>query len=533
MLCATGRIAERRRHSAARGTAGASGVRMAREPEFARADLDRAHDAMRRALIGRWEADTWTFPLQEAGRRSYTFHFACRSPGIRLELKYALWRKFDAGEWDATGNHRNESLALTRLGAWLDKEAPAARSLLDRPPHDWEVALRAHLAGEGRLSADVRQVLMADQRYRAYPEEDRRIRLLRQIRAMVLSACDTRPELEKDVWDLAALGVPQHPLTGTRRLDFAAIPQPWLRALAQRYLARTLPGVSAADCQSRLRAIGRFADFLGRAAPGDAVPALDRPLILAYLADLERQELSVDAHYRAVQLVRHFLETSAYELEAVGLPRERLIFDRDFPARPTLPDEILPAAVLARVWAELPHLAEPARLQVGLLLACGLLVGELCTLGIDCLTDAPDGTPWLRMAEGGARERAVPLVDPGLAAAVRAQRAIVREKWGERATYLFPSARSPDKPYRYTVFRQVLNAWAVRREIRDETGAIFRFRSRQFRHTVGRELAGEAVPLEVLADLFGHRGLAMVRRYRRPGADRLRAELERARRDAP
>ena len=506
---------------------------MAREPEFGRADLDRAHDVMRRALVGRWEADTWTFPRQEAGRRSYTFRFTCRSPGIRLELKYAVWRKFDAGEWGEAGNHRNESLALTRLGAWLDEEAPAGRSLLERPPQKWEAALRAHLAAEGRLSADVRQVLMADQRYRSYPEEDRRIRLLRQIRSTVLSACDIRPELEKDVWDLAALGVPQHPLAGTRRLDFAAIPQPWLSALARRYLARMLPGVSAVDCQSRLRAIGRFAEFLGRVAPGDPAPALDRPLILAYLADLERQGLSVDAHYRAVRLVRHFLETAAYELEAAGLPRERLIFDRDFPVRPTLSDEILPAAVLARVRTELPHLAEPARLQVGLLLACGLLVGELCTLGIDCPTDGGDGMAWLRMAGGGARERAVPLVDPGLAAAVRVQQAIVRARWGERATYLFPSARSPDKPYRYTVFRQVLNEWAVRREIRDEAGALFRFRSRQFRHTVGRELAGEAVPLEVLADLFGHRGLAMVRRYRRPGADHLQAELERAHRDAP
>ncbi|MDP9371489.1 MAG: hypothetical protein M3Q65_03340, partial [Chloroflexota bacterium] len=103
-------------------------------------------------LTGRWAEDVWSFPAVRRDRGPITLHFkfTCRSAGLNLELKYALWRKFDRGQWQLAFNDQSMPNILAHLVRWLDATAPEARSFLDRPLLWWETALRSWLVAGDR-----------------------------------------------------------------------------------------------------------------------------------------------------------------------------------------------------------------------------------------------------------------------------------------------------------------------------------------------------------------------------------------------
>ncbi len=53
-------------------------------------------------LTGFWTEDSWGFHLKD-GKPQRFLHFTVTSPSLKIELKYAFWRKFDSGEWKKTG----------------------------------------------------------------------------------------------------------------------------------------------------------------------------------------------------------------------------------------------------------------------------------------------------------------------------------------------------------------------------------------------------------------------------------------------
>ncbi len=123
---------------------------------------------------------------------------------------------------------------------------------------------------------------------------------------------------------------------------------------------------------------------------------------------------------------------------------------------------------------------------------------------------------------------AIPLVNDEVVAAIQAQQRDIRERWGTACPYLFPSLRSPTKPFQQGTFSTLLNGWAIAQDIRDRTGRVYRFQSHQFRHSVGMRLINDDVPLDVISRLLGHRSITMTEVYARKRAETVRAELARA-----
>ncbi len=483
-------------------------------------------------LTGTWAEDSWPMQCRVPGQKGKQvqrfFHFTFASSSLTIEFKYALWYHLTRGEWQTPWSQENLFYALRLLVSWLNQIAPATHSLLEKSQEFWVCSLRSWLVQTGHYTPSSGKHLTSSQTYTTYPKEDRRIALFRVVYRTLADAYDDRLETDKEIWDLRKLGLSLNFSQSTHQLNFTVIAQPWLRALAQRYLKYNLAIHSVGDCVSKLTAIRQFSQFLAHMAPQAEASALDRALMLRYLGFLQEQKLAVGTQHNYLVALRMFLDTCAHQLNVPGLSREPLIFDDDLVKRPEYGTREVPEEVLVQLRNHLQALPTISLRMVTILLEVGLRISELCQLPLDCLICDDKHEWYLRFYQSKThREHVIPLVEEELVAAIQAQQQDMRAQWGTTCPYLFPSPLVQTKPYHQKTFSHHLNTWALKYEIKDRSEQLYRFTAHQFRHTVGMRLINEDVPLEVVSRLLGHRSLTMTQVYARVRDKKLRTDLER------
>ena len=372
---------------------------------------------------------------------------------------------------------------------------------------------------------------MASQEYTEYRREDEKILLFRQLYMTIRNAYDDRPALEKDKWDMREMGLAVNLVSGKYYLNFTLISQPWLRQLAKKFMEYRINKLSPGHCIKMLNSLGTFSQFLETHAPDASISSIDRSLIIEYIAFLRTKDLKSKSRAGLLIDLRTFLETCVCLLNIEGLPRERLIFGDDIPKRDTGPSREIPEGVLVQLRKHLTSLGTTMLRMVVILLETGMRVGELCNLSLDCLMQNEKQEWYVCFYQMKSKqEHVVPLIDEEIVSLIQAQQLDIRKQWGEACSYLFPSARTSALPFQYTMFTRRLNEWAREKEIRDDTGRLYRFQSHQFRHSVGMRLMNNDVPLEVIARLLGHSSVEMTKVYARKRNSVIREEFERARR---
>ncbi len=478
-------------------------------------------------LTGSWAKDTWVFYTQD-GKYWRSLVFNITSPSLKIELKYAFWRKFDSGEWNAAGKLPRQLHEARHVITWLNQAAPEAQSLLEKSLEQWELAFRSFLVKTGKYKTKTTKRLTAIQQVVSYQVEDGRIYLLRRIYKIVSEGYDDRPEKEKDVWDMQKLGLNVDLTAAYRSLDFTRISQPWLRTQAKAFLEYNMATHSSADCYSKLMCLRQFSLFLDQIYPTARLSDLDRAMMVAYMSYLQECGHSETWRRQLLISLRIFLETCAHRLSIAGMIKERIIFDDDLPKESkALPREI-PEEVLVQLRRHLDALPTTTLRMVVILLECGMRINELCNLPLDCLICDDKHEWYLRFYQRKMKqEHIIPLVNEAVVGAIQAQQKEMKEKWGNTCYYLFPRPKSPRLPFKQAAFSGALNKWAYTKEIRDQTEDLYHFQSHQFRHTVGMRLINEDVPLDVIRRLLGHASVRMTERYAHKRATQVRAELER------
>lgn len=207
-------------------------------------------------------------------------------------------------------------------------------------------------------------------------------------------------------------------------------------------------------------------------------------------------------------------------------PPRRLFFRTDNPRLPRPLPRYLPVDSDRRLGQELA--VSPYRLAADALLlqrACGLRIGELLDLEIDCVHDVPGQGSWLKVPLGKLdTERMVPLDSETLTLLDRitdtrsAGRPIRHPRTGRPAQFLF------------THHGQRLSQNAVRAELDRAAvlAGIGHVTSHQLRHTYATALVNAGVSLQALMALLGHSSGEMSLRYGRLFDATVRQEYERA-----
>jgi integrase len=207
-------------------------------------------------------------------------------------------------------------------------------------------------------------------------------------------------------------------------------------------------------------------------------------------------------------------------------PGRRLFFRTDNPRLPRPLPRYLPVDADRKLTQELA--VSTYRLAADALLlqrACGLRIGELMDLEIDCVHEVPGQGSWLKVPLGKLdTERMVPLDEETLtlldriAATRSGGRPIRHPRTGRPAEFLF------------THHGQRLSQNAVREELAraaDRAG-IGHVHSHQLRHTYATALVNAGVSLQALMALLGHSSAEMSLRYARLFDATVRLEYERA-----
>jgi integrase/recombinase XerD len=478
-------------------------------------------------LTGFWAEDTWLFTSQQG--KTYQMSFPLPASALQAEIKYALRTKFESGRWKTNGNLSPMCREVKAIEEWLKQLPLMPSSFMQKPLDHWEMSLRSYLVQTGHYRRGTGRELSADQTYVERWEEDSRIRLLRQIYTIVAQAYDDREETEKDVWDMRHLGVTLNLTASGYLLNFTPIAQQWLRSLAKTFIKYNLSVHSPGDCLAKMQTLREFSRFLTAHHSTVGIAEINRTLIVSFLNYLKAQGKTSHRVMTHLIHLRAFLEGCAYHLNIVGLTKERLILEGDFPKLPQSQPRDLPAEVLGQLREHLETLPTTVLRMVVILLEGGLRISELCTLRLSCLVHDDRNEWYLHFYQWKAKqEHVIPLVDEAVVAAIQAQQHAIRERWGDACQYLFPSPLFPQFPFKARTFTRMLNEWAYEKQICDQSGKLYHFQSHQFRHTLGMQLINEDVPLDVISRLFGHGSLSMTQRYAHKRAAKLRAELERA-----
>ncbi len=489
--------------------------------------------ALQELLVGSWAEDTWIFTPSNRKRSTRYLRFMLSSPSLKTEVKYAIWKKFDTGRCKINADHGEFVTSLTLLMEWLNHYTPSIQSLMEKTLEEWELSFRDYLKQSGHFKHRKKKSLLANQEYIEYAAEDRRITLLRQIFATIREAYDDRPETEREIWDMRKMGLAVNLAGGIRLLNFTLIAQPWLRCLTREFMKYNIVVNSPGDCYAKLEHVLKFSEFLTKRYPEALIstPAIDRALMVQYIRFLREEKISDVRRSKLLSGLRVFLETCAFRLEMAEVPRERVIYNDDFPKILQGQSREIPNGVLAQLREHLNALPTTILRMVVILLECGLRINECCSLPLNCFTCEDKQHRFLHFYQiKSKQEHIIPIVEEAVIKTIQTQQQFIREQHGVESPYLFPSIKSHLLPFKIGTFTHILNRWAREQNIRDAKGELYRFKTHQFRHTVGMRLINDDVPIDIISRLFGHHSLMMTQIYAQKRDEQVAEDLERARR---
>jgi integrase len=301
------------------------------------------------------------------------------------------------------------------------------------------------------------------------------------------------------------------------------------------YLDRKLATCKRKTVSSLATRLAAFGGFLADHDPDlESLAGLDRRRhiepFLTWLAtgagNGHGEPISVADHVRRVNAAANFL-AEITEWGWADAPTRRLLFPSDLPRTPRPLPRYLPVDADRRLTQALA--AEPVyRLAADALLlqrACGLRIGELLDLELDCLHQVPGQGSWLKVPLGKLdTERMVPLDDDTVdlvdrIIATRTDgRPIRHPRSGRPAQFLF------------THHGKRLSQNAVRDQLdrSSQRAGIGHVTSHQLRHTYATALINAGVSLQALMALLGHVSAEMSLRYARLFDATVRTEYERA-----
>jgi integrase len=322
------------------------------------------------------------------------------------------------------------------------------------------------------------------------------------------------------------------PLSFTERMHDVSEP---IRSTLVAYLERkqaTCGTKTVSSLASRLTDFGRFLAVIDPEMT--SLAGLDRRRhIEPYLTWLVHApnskndgEISVAERGRRVLAVTSLL-TDITEWGWDEAPARRVTFRDDVPRLPRPLPRYLPHDVDRRLQDALREHADNVLAADALLLqrACGLRIGELLDLELDCVHEVPDNGAWLKVPLGKLdTERMVPL-DPETVTLIdeiieiRSHgRALPHPRYHRPAQFLF------------THHGRRLTQSAVRNELdrAAATAGLGHLTSHQLRHTYATSLVNAGVSLQALMALLGHVSAEMSLRYGRLFDTTVRTEYDRA-----
>jgi integrase len=470
-----------------------------------------------------WAAEPLPVRLAANGSTRPLITFLILHGGLRPGYDYLLERKFSSIWRDAEGCPVGAGLALFCSTAQQLGFAERVR-----------IATASQVPARLLIQTGRPLILLTDQDLDAFTDAcaEREQRTGKSWRHYQAAVSNTRRVL----FHLQVLPTPTAPASAIAFTDRLHAATPPVRAALVAYLERKRATCAPKTVSSLATRLKHFGVFLARVDPAlNSIADLQRcrhiePYLSAQVDAVNTktgQVITVAERARRVLALAGFL-TDITEWGWPDAPTRRLVFRDDIPKLPKVLPRYLPVDADRRLTEQLRRPGagnELAACALRLQRACGLRIGELLDLELDCVHELPGQGAWLKVPLGKLEsERMVPLDEEVLdlidhIIAIRSPgQPLPHPRYRRRAQFLF------------THHGRRLSQNAVREQLERAADAagLGHTTPHQLRHTYATALVNAGVSLQSLMALLGHVSAEMSLRYGRLFDTTIRDEYERA-----
>jgi integrase len=326
-------------------------------------------------------------------------------------------------------------------------------------------------------------------------------------------------EITEDVLTALELGleVYDYDKRGSK-LNLSKISQIWLKQEFKRFIRYKANHSSFATLRNYLYSIQCFSLFLSQYQLAiNNIEEINRSIVIDYINHLNLTNKNTKIINDNLVHLQNFFETGFIN-HWFKLPPYLIRPEDKFKRQKNLP-RYIPEEVMFQLNEHLDALPEPIMRMVLVIQECGLRIGELCLLKINCLKQDSKGDWFIQFMRYKMKNEDTIPISLELAKVIQEQQNYIQELFGHTYTYLF-CGRNPGGGFnpvprviRPESFINFLKKLADENNICDQSGKKWNFQTHQFRHTVGTRMINNGVPQHIVQRYLGHESPEMTSVY--------------------
>lgn len=333
-----------------------------------------------------------------------------------------------------------------------------------------------------------------------------------------------------DVWDVRDLGLRVSEYDRQPKLVFIRIQQDWLKTATKKFIRYMAATKQLGTLQEYISKLNTFSSFIYELYPEINPSEINRDLLIEYINYLTQKKKTPRNRALILSALNVFFETALLN-GWLKIP-SHLIRSGDFPIHTKSLPRYIPEEVMQQLNQHLSKLPEPVMRMVLVIQECGLRVGELLQLQINCLKQDAKGDSRIQFVRWKMKKEEILPISSELAAVIQEQQQYIQEHLGKEFKYLFCARKPKTEFYPKAAvmsdqsFVNFLKKLAEDFDIKDSSGNRWEFQTHQFRHTVGTRMINNGVLQHIVQRYLGHESPEMTMRYAHIHDETLRKEVE-------
>lgn len=468
---------------------------------------------------------------------------------IALELKFVFYRKLFSEELSLSSFFIGYKTWLNKLVLFLNEEHSRLSSLLDLDIEKVEKQWIWWLSNKGVKTIGTSKNI----KYGEYESKTAAANFFRSVYEKLSNLTDTREEWEKDRWDVRVLyvkyGVSYNASKSNYYLDFTQIKNDIFKQHLKKYIKTRLLGggkFSWSSAREYLRNVSKFLNFISELEPKwNDLNGLTRQHIEKYLEflrhyaqnNLKRKDANTKQHvFDNLTRVYTFLKDSQRVDYSIAPEKStsKLIYSEDYPKLGKKSDDdidYIPEHVLEQLFENINDLHLDIQPIVWVAFKTGLRISDVLGLTQECLVRL-NGKYSIQtdIEKTYVKGHKIPIDDQlanMIAVLIHNSKELSNDD-NNPDKYIFVrySGSRKGKPFSQGWVQAELNKLAIQKNITDEIGNVFHFKSHQFRHTYAVKMLNGGADILTVQELLAHASPEMTMRYARLLDDTKRKEFE-------
>lgn len=479
---------------------------------------------------------------------NHKIDFTTENRPITQELKFIFFYKIFKDEWKLSTMFNTSKSMLYKLKEFLNEKFPHLDSLLNLEIKKAEKEWIWWLTNKG-----VKTIITRNKTQEEYENKTQIANFLTQMYDELFILTDTREEWEKDRWDVRELnqkfGVDYVDSISHYFLDFTKIENNIFKQNFKKYIKARLIGgknFSWASDRNYLKFVPKFLNFITKIEPEWMdLKHLGRSHIESYIKfihqytknSLNNKNKNPKSYIRYnIQTTYTFLrDIQRYEYDIAPIKNtNKFLYLEDCPKRNKKSvDEIdyIPDYVLEQLFENINDLHPDLQAVVWISFKTGLRISDTLGLTQDCLVKLNGKYSVVTDIEKTyVKGHRIP-IDDKLANIIgvlidKSKQSSNEDNNPKNLIFVRYRGSRKGKPFSRAWVQDNLNQLAKNKNIKDENGRIFHFKTHQFRHTYAVKMLNGGADILTVQELLAHASPEMTMRYARLLDDTKRKAFE-------